>query len=183
MNFLPDPINNLIITHIKFNKFLLNISLINKNFNKLNKQNLLNLKQLDEIIKKYNYKEIFYDDNALLYDMVSTGCTFPFSNSTYHYYNKSISDDIKYIIKFNPSCLNFSNGYLRCRSNVTPVYMACINENIPIEIVKILIKKNKNFFIKLNGHKIFFLDDIYHNISLNRCKKIKRIFNQVYPPK
>lgn len=128
------------------------------------------LKRINYFRKKY-YKvdTFFYDEliktkqNNYLYIALSSGCTLP-----YAYHTTKICDvkDIYELIELLPECLNFNLGILRCRSDVNVLHMACINDKVPVEIVKLLLKKglDPNYQITINyNQKRKITDDILDN--------------------
>ena len=145
------------------------------------------LKKIYYLINKY-YKlhnryenEIeYYSSTPILYDALSTSLVLPYVNSSYQLNNigdlKIFYQDIYDIIKYIPESLNYNDGNLRCRYKVTPLYIACLNSFIPINIIERLMKKSNIFYIFVNGHKVNMLTDLYQNISQIRYEKISNIF-------
>ena len=66
---------------------------------------------------------------------------------------------------------------MRCRTNVTPLLIACYNSKIPISIIKLLISNgaNINHKIKVNGYETDILSDLEYNECF-RLKEVKEIF-------
>ena len=105
----------------------------------------------------------FKMENPILIDILFTNCNLPHSYSSYLYliHNK-IEKDIKNILNIVPKCVNSSYGKLRCRSNVTPLYAACINENIPFYIIELLLQYGANIHqpIEIFDHCVDILTDL-----------------------
>jgi len=143
----------------------------------------LKTKELVGLISKYHayQKEyIEYYPNQVspcLYDMLMTGCTWPFAKSTFDVFSKDIYQDIHKIIEIMPECINYNNGHLRCRYNVTPFYAACINHRIPYDIIRLLLTKNKDIdlHIDFNNSSISVLTDLKVNELFSRYQNIKNI--------
>ena len=183
------------------------ISLINKTFNKYldsYKLNLNDLKHINYLIKKYNviindyeydieynklYKSINkykkYDSKyemkgfPLLIDIVSSGITYlPLLKKSLDYFNDEILNDIELCLKYFPSSVNSNYGRLRCRLLIGPLYFACLNENIPLTIIKLLIHKGVsiNETLLLNGYNIKALDDL-NDKSLLKKERYDSILN------
>ena len=118
-----------------------------------------------------------------LLDLMSSGCTLPFGRGSREYFDQYFREDLKYILKNYDNCLNYPQGILRCREEVSPLGMACININVPISIIDILLKNgaNINDYHYLNGYKIELLTDLnYHiydnNLNRERTNQIVQIF-------
>ena len=118
-----------------------------------------------------------------LLDLMSSGCTFPFGRGSREYFDQYFREDLKYILKNYDNCLTYPQGILRGREEVSPLGMACININVPISIIDILLKNgaNINDYHYLNGYKIELLTDLnYHiyddNLNRERTNQIVQIF-------
>ena len=66
---------------------------------------------------------------------------------------------------------------MRCRYNVPPLYAACINSNIPMYVIKYLIKNGAdiNQKILVNGYPCEMLEDLNDN-NYYRFNLVKDIF-------
>ena len=75
---------------------------------------------------------------------------------------------------------NSSYGKLRCRSNVTPLYAACINKNISLHIVELLLQYGANIRqpIKIFEQQVHILTDLRCNISSTRYIQIEQLFQK-----
>ena len=106
-------------------------------------------------------KDIIYT-NPILCDILYTELNIPFSRSTYNIIRPELLTDLENIIKLMPETINSEWCHLRCRTNITPLYIACINRAIPLDVVKLLIKYggNCNHKIKINGRKCSILKDM-----------------------
>ena len=123
----------------------------------------------------------FKMENPILIDILFTNCNLPHSYSSYLYliHNK-IEKDIKNILNIVPKCVNSSYGKLRCRSNVTPLYAACINENIPFYIIELLLQYGANIHqpIEIFDHCVDILTDLRCNIRSVRYSQIEGLFQK-----
>jgi hypothetical protein len=118
-----------------------------------------------------------------LLDLMSSGCTLTYGRGSREYFDQYFREDLKYILKNYDNCLNYPYGILRCREEVSPLGMACININVPISIIDILLKNgaNINDYHYLNVCKIELLTDLnYHiyanNLNRERTNQIVQIF-------
>lgn len=117
---------------------------------------------------EYNYSYVYGFDKDIIYtnpilcDILYTELNIPFSRSTYNIIRPELISDLENIIKLMPETINSEWCHLRCRTNITPLYIACINRAIPLDVVKLLIKSgaNCNHKIKINGRKISILKDM-----------------------
>jgi hypothetical protein len=96
------------------------------------------------------------------------------------YFDKYFREDLQY-----DNCLDYPYGKLKCREEVSPLGMACININInvPVSIIDILLKNVGNVDEShiLNGFKIKLLEDLKYyvyddNLNRERVNKIEQIF-------
>ena len=89
-------------------------------------------------------------------------------------------DDIKSILRICPSAILSNWGQLRCRTNIDPLYLACINNEVPLSIIKLLIQNGAdiNYKISLNGYQINVMDDMDITLNGTRISKIKTLFNE-----
>jgi hypothetical protein len=181
---------------------ILNIMLICRSFRDHYSEDLANLLSIIKLIKKYNVYhkeyEIANKDNVrsylyaeedikskpmpppVLYDALLTGCRLPYAKSTFSTFNDSIREDIKIMIRLMPHCIFYQLGELRCRRLVTPLCAACINPNIPIEIIKFLFENNANpeEKIRVNCNNVLIIHDLKDNITEQRYSEICDLFSQ-----
>lgn len=202
---LPDEVIDLIIQFVcKFNNDYDIVEEIKndaidgmKIFNAFKKKNHLEYftkkKKAIELIKKYNYYQSDYElyiiqckktnkskfecINPILNDVLFTGCNLPYADHSHEYFTDETFIDLKTIIHLFPSCLKSTFGRLRCRYNVPPLYAACINSNIPMYVIKYLIKNGAdiNQKILVNGYPCEMLEDLNDN-NYYRFNLVKDIF-------
>ena len=142
--------------------------------------------RFSKYVKFKNYNNCENKNNwagGYLLDLMSSGCTLPNGRGSREYFDQYFREDLKYILKNYDNCLNYPQGILRCREEVSPLGMACININVPISIIDILLKNgaNINDYHYLNGYKIELLTDLnYHiyddNLNRERTNQIVQIF-------
>lgn len=115
----------------------------------------------------------------LLIDILCSGLNLPLANSTFKDFQSFMIDDIKDILRICPTAVLANQGQLRCRFYVDVLYLACINQNIPLSIIKLLIENGADvkYKINFNGYPIHVLEDM--EICKNstwRIEKIKTLF-------
>ena len=177
-------------------KQIQNISETNRANSELLSPKLNDLKEIVRLIKKYKYYQDDYEylsrtergttnvkigGPPQLLDALFAGCELPFANSSAQEFNDNLREDINQILKLMPESIHCKFGQLRCRYEVTPLYAACINPNIPLDIVELLLQKgaDPNEKILLNGGPINSLVDLKNNLedsSPERYNKIKELF-------
>ena len=159
------------------------------------KQKIVHLYNVFRFIQKYNKQQKEYDDeftyqsplkkdtkkwmNPILLDIFFSGVCLPFASSTFPLYNAERDLDATYIIQMYPKFVHSDFGMLRCRYKVSPLYVACLNSNVPIQTIECLLKAGANqCFIDVNGNQTHLLDDIQDTISLERYQQCIRLFKQ-----
>lgn len=190
---------------------IINISLINKNFNTVCIIKLTDLKIINHLVNQYVYNDDYEqslewqpsnssiwnkyyfnkivkqqdwrneatmtDSNPQLYDMLCTGLRLPYAKASFNVYNQEIEQDIKTILKLTPQSIHCRLGMLRCRNQVLPLSVACMNEHIPITIIQLLLQSGAHLHdtILLNGYPITIIDDLKDNCNPKRYQLIKNL--------
>jgi len=125
----------------------------------------LNLKKIHVLLNKYHafnddYRDSysclrrFHEDhemalisdygNPQLVDAIATGIPYPGFTRSLTQFSSVVLDDIKDIMTLTPQSLHCPIGISRCFHNSQPLFFACINENIPLEIIEFLIVTGLN---------------------------------------
>lgn len=117
------------------------------------------------------------DSPQCLYDALSTGCDLPPQRSLYTFTSET-EKDIRDLVRLCPSSLYCIAGILRCKKFVTPLYIACRNDKIPIHIIEFLLKNGaiKNTSIYVSNKKTHILEDLRDEISEERFDQISSLF-------
>ncbi len=138
---------------------------------------------IDEIMYVNIFSKIpdkYYIGGHALYDLLSTGCNLPFSKSSFKTYTKDIEDDIKFMIVNNPQSIHCSFGILRCRERITTLAMACINYNIPIDIIELMLingaDPNAGYYV--NGYYTNMMDDLVICMGNIRYSELENLFKK-----
>lgn len=82
--------------------------------------------------------------NPQLLDALSTGLRLPCVRASLSNFTPSVIDDIKSIVTLTPQSLNCQLGRMRCRDQVPPLFIACCNGNIPIDVIEFLLENGAN---------------------------------------
>lgn len=154
-------------------------------------------KKILELMNKYNRYQEEYENpayrqppylsyepkgNPMLLDALFTGCQLPYARSTFDEYTNEIEKDIKDIVKLNPQSINCNIGELRCRTNVTPLMAACVNPNISINIIELLLENGADpkAKISVDNEDQCFLEDLNENSTLEneRLSQIIELFKK-----
>lgn len=134
------------------------------------------LHALFTLIKKYSYYETQYKMNepisSILIDLLCTGCTLPYAESTYSVFTENTFDDLKEIIRIVPDSLHSQSGQLRCRHLLSPLDIACHNRNIPLYVIKYMVENGADMyhFYEVNEYKTHVLQE------MNRSETITHIY-------
>ena len=155
-------------------------------FHSTNYNQCKDLAILYELIKKYNIYQKWWENSLfksplpILIDILSSGCHLPYTMSTYNSFHSFMEKDILEIIRIHPESLNSTYGAMRCRTNISPLDMACVNTDIPLSIIELLIKNNANMYhmLKMNGYPLHILNDLNDLDSSLRKNVIKKIFKK-----
>ena len=171
-------------------KNILTLSMTNKCFLDILKerkqeiQEKYNQKSREWLIDKYSHYRSRYDSwlqsgddpkgTPELLDALFTSCYLPFSTSSYNILTKEIKDDICAIIKLIPESIYCQIGLLQFKNYVTPLFVACVNECIPIDIIKLLLENNATKYMT-NDNKKGFLFDLLARIRESRYSIIEKL--------
>lgn len=114
-------------------------------------QSLSKNRTLTKYLLRYNHYQKTYAErvrkdpafkgeaNPILSDILFTGLDWPFARSTFNTFSPAIWSDFHEIVRLMPSAIHSKYCTLRCREYITPLYIACGNEHVPLEIVQSLI--------------------------------------------
>lgn len=124
-----------------------------------------------------------YHGNPVLLDLMTTGLELPFIKPTRKYWRDEYADDVREIIRLFPDSVHCDMGYARCRSNLTPLYFASLNNDIPIEVVEILLQNgaNPNHEIDINCGKVPILADWGLETYAFRLNDVHDLFKKYQP--
>jgi hypothetical protein len=113
-------------------------------------------------------------------DALFAGCKLVYAYSSVRGYDEAVEKDIYDIVKLMPNSIHCNLGYIRSRHLITPLYAACVNENIPLHIVKLLLDSGADIEQKiyLNSKCIDILADIIKIVSSTRYFAIHNMFSQ-----
>lgn len=130
---------------------------------------------------KWGDELIDYEGHPVLLDMMTSGLHLPFIKPSFSYLRNGddhILEEVKEIIYLFPDSIHCNIGHARCRSMLTPLYFASLNDVIPIEVVEILLKSgsDKNKKIQINSHDVSILDDTGMGTSTRRIKELEELF-------
>lgn len=99
---------------------------------------------------------------GILLDMLSTGMVVPFVKFSRPVFSEDIKRNIICMIRRFPEAMNHMT-YLRCRDNVPMIAIACINENIPVDVIRLMMQHgadiNKPY--RANSDTITVLNDLH----------------------
>ena len=161
-------------------------------------QSLSYYRTLTKYLLRYNHYQKTYAErvrnnsayegeaNPILSDILFTGLNFPFASSTFNTLNPTIWSDFHQIVRLMPSAIHSTYCRLRCREYITPLYIACVNEQVPLEIVKSLIANGArvDHKVHVNSLEIGILEDIEKVISKERYEQLQALFrNTVHTKK
>ena len=94
--------------------------------------------------KYYKFREYTENGSCLLLDALSSGCTRMLRNvsSSASKFSSDVENDIREIVELLPWSLNYKLDkiILYNKRDITPLYMACLNENVSLDIVKLLLQ-------------------------------------------
>lgn len=144
---------------------------------------LLNYRRLREPYELSCYTKL---SSPILLDLCFTGCYLPYArhsaNPTKEYFESELFQDIQTIIEYIPGAVHCTWGIMRCRTEVTPLYAAITNTNIPISIVKYLLDNgaHSNKYICVNNEKCHVLEDYYFCNLLENDGENKKHLEQRY---
>lgn len=157
-------------------------------------QSLSKNRTLTKYLHKYNHYQWTYAEqvrrnpsfkneaNPILSDILFTASNLPFASSTFNTFSPVIWNDFHEIVRLMPSAIHSTYCELRCREYVMPLYIACINEHVPLEIVQSLIANGARVDDKIlvNSTRTGILKDLETNIgagiSKERYEQLQALF-------
>jgi hypothetical protein len=123
-------------------------------------EHLYKIRRLRLLLRKYHVFSVYDPDRVskcpLLLDALSSGCIWPMMGSSVKEFGNDVARDIIELIKLVPSSVNYKmeKSILYRRSYITPLYIACLNAKIPLNIVKMLFEhgadNNKYIYVQSN---------------------------------
>ena len=179
--------DNLIRQKNKFKHIILTSKLLKIN---INMEIYNNIKVILYLIEKYNLYQRSYEyfyKPPILYDILLKDYNIQMKPNRYLNYNEILLEEIKQIISIIPLSLEADYGcFIEGRNKITPLYIACVNQNIKVETIEFLIKNgaNINSKIEINQDEISILDDLNNLvemsdiISKDRFDTVKKIFER-----
>ena len=164
---------------------------------KVNKLEYNNYIDIHNFVKTYHIYQYDYDNyinkkikknqsikeySPILIDILNTNNNLPCTYSSQNKFDEQqLFIDIQKIIKLIPNSIHSTFGQMRCRTDVTPLYAAISNSNVPLYIIEYLLKNGakKNLDVCIDGKKYNILDDYYFcnhvDIQSARTNNSKRI--------
>lgn len=129
---------------------------------------LADLKRLFELVAKYSAYNTEYEKNARqggtsphLIDALFTGWTGAWGYHSIQEYSPQIEKDIKDLVRLSPQCLESREGQMRLFGNVSPLFVACLNKSIPVDIVEFLLGAGADMNAAIDIFKTPIIKAIY----------------------
>ena len=125
--------------------------------------------------------------NPLLLDMLFSGCNLPFVICTKGKYTDEVDCHVRRLVREFPALLECTYGRLRCRYEVSPLYAACVNENVPIETIEYILKNMQTHYphmkhriIVNNSRRRDMMDDIerYSPAECPRTEALREMYDK-----
>lgn len=166
------------------------ISSVNKELKAICLEKIADLRRINELVNKYNAYNRLYENppidnftnqaidprgNPQLLDALFTGYM-----KHHPDYTPESEKDIKDLVKLTPQSLHCILGSLRCREEVTPLYMACLNVKIPLHIVEFLLQNgaDPNATLLVTTRRTSILTDLACALDDKRFDSIKALFDK-----
>jgi hypothetical protein len=112
---------------------------------------------------------------GILYDALSSGCNLPLIKSSLVSFNDEVKQDVYQIVKLIPCSMRWNYGVSRIRTDISPLYIACLNENVPPELIEFLL--NQGIDMYMHGNKDILICDLIESWQdKQRSNKIKSLF-------
>lgn len=112
------------------------------------------LKEIYRLVGKYrtyNSSRSFNKSDAppQLLDALFTGCTLPMAAQSVGVYSPYVESDIRSIVRVMPESIHCKLGQLRLRWDLPPLYAACVNEQMPLNIIELLLQNKANPYARV----------------------------------
>lgn len=166
---------------------ILCFAMVDKHTNGIFHYKISDLKTLHHLVKKYKKYNGEYDKswkksnaNPHLIDVLFTGWPEQvYGKHSLSTFTQETEKDIKELVRLTPQCLESHVGQVRLFGNITPLFVACLNVQIPVHIVKFLLESGANVNASIDGINTPLIKAIYWSNVLNsepREKAIQAIF-------
>lgn len=177
-----------------FGRMFTKLALVNKQFKNAFNPVLRNLASINELMNKYwkYQKEFSYPEesfstwalekglggNPVLLDALLTGYNQRRAPCSVDAYSIAVEEDIKKIVRLNPSSLASNMGFLYARHGVTPLIAACFNQNVPLSVIEFLLQQGADANVKYSGPhgRGTFLEDTQSGLLPERINGIRELF-------
>jgi hypothetical protein len=115
---------------------------------------------------------------------LSTNCDlFPIDNRMTKLYmggtfDKDLVHDIKIIVRRFPEAVHTELGFMRMGYALTPLHIAILNEQVPIDLIQWLLDNGAHpnlFYNASPSERIHLFDDVHHVVTHDRRKAIEDI--------
>ena len=89
----------------------------------------------------HKYTAYNSDKSSQLIDALMTGLNVPLAQHTFEDFTDGIHRDIRDMIIHMPDTIRYDGAELRCFPGVSPLFVACVNPRIQLDIVDLLLEK------------------------------------------
>lgn len=121
--------------------------------------------------------------SSLLVDAVSTGLRFPYAKCTHDIITPRIEQDIVDMVELFPEMVQCTEGRLRCRDEVTPLYFACIN-NFSIQTLETIARQHRRLnvvnTINVNNEAVSIRTDLEYHFNGTNQTRLQRVYDIIY---
>jgi hypothetical protein len=114
--------------------------------------------------------------SPLLLDVLCSGLTY----SACATFGDEQAADVRTLLKILPSCASSRFGLWRSRTKLFPLFIACMNEQVGLDVVRMLIEAkgsvNRQSTIRFDGQDVRILVDAKSVVSESRFKQLDALF-------
>jgi hypothetical protein len=158
------------------------------------RKQLADTRKLRDLMNKYPVQQNQYETfmqghptgnrrhfSPLLIDVLCSGLHLPLTFSASPAFGDEQAADVRTLLEILPSCASSRFGEMCCRTKVFPLYIACMNEQVGLNVVNMLIEAAVGSVIphstlRVDEQYVGILEDAKYVVSTSRFEQLEALF-------